>query len=494
MRAVRLPILIAACALTALPAAATARTAPNPGEVQVDASHLGGALVLCGQVTDYTAPDGVAADGALTVTGVSTPDPHTFVIDATATLSAGDSALLTGLAATDSFTCLSAIGDGMGVLVELEVAETAELCGAVAPSGTTWMITATGFPDLTTTLTGEAEVIVDNDVRLDDLLGWFDQFDNEACVTFGTDAAGVVDDIVLDGELVVCGPVADTSASSTYAVFEAGTGADLDLAVRPDIIGLGGIVLPASIFTDAALGIFELAHAAQAYPRFEGADSVCATIPVVATEILPSTVSASVALCGFPGSGARTVGLSDAASDWDWFAVLASALAGFPAEGFGASSPNLTQVFFLGIDGLRVCLAASVEGGAGSEVISTRSTISACVDVVVRSASAIGLRTVDGSAAEFELTAGSSVDATLVPGVRAAVDVRADRGADGPVTIERVADATCAGTTPVLPDTAVPSGPAWLTYAGVVLLALASAAAADTGRRGSARGRYAARR
>jgi hypothetical protein len=469
MRAVRLLALIAVIVSLLLPGVATARSAPgDAANYDGDASHIGGALLLCGQVTEFTAPDGVATDGAMTMTGVSDPDPHGFVIAATAAVTPADGALLTALAGTDSFTCLDAVGDGMGVLVEIAILPSAQFCGSVDPSGTTWRLTDTEFPDLTTTLSGEAEVILDADVRLDDLLAWFDQFDNESCLTFTTDATGVVTEITLDGELRVCGDVADTSTHPSSAVLEYG-GALGDEAIRPDVVGLGGIVLPASLFTDAAIGLLELAYAAQTYPAFDGVASVCALVPVADTELLPASLSpGAVTLCGWYGIGSETIGLTDVANvGWTWFAVLFDGLAGIDAR--HGVDENLGRAMFLGDP---VCLDAVVAGGAADETRQLTAEIAGCAEVVARSDEAITLR-MDGSTIGFELTPGSSVDATLVPGITSEIALTAIGAVDGPVTITRTA-ATCDGSGGggggKLPDTATPFPATTAGVAAVLVL------------------------
>jgi hypothetical protein len=472
--------LLSIAAVLILPGLALGRSTPAAGPSdEVSASHIGGALLLCGQVTDYTPPDGVATDGALIMTGVSQPDPHSFVIAATAAVSGADSGLLTAIAGTDSFTCLNATGDGMAILVELAIAPSAEFCGTVEASGSTWMLTATGFPDLTTVLTAEAEAILDDDNRLDDLLAWFDQFDNPACLTFSTDASGIVDGISLDGELRVCGAVADTSASTLSAVLEYGTGDEVDLAIRPDIVGLGGIILPASIFTDAALGLMELAYAAQNVPGFGGSASVCALVPVSETEILPASLTGStVTLCGWIGHGALTVGLIDAPQPtWTWFALLFDGLLGYPGANL---VPNFTQAVDMGDP---ACVIASVEGGAADEAVVTTASLAACVGVVSRSATSITLRAVGESATwDFQLTAGSAVDPSLVPGFVGNVRVEAQRGLDGAVAMAPVGGPLCAPA-PLLPDTAIsPPGRAIPAVVAIAVL-VGLWAAAGVGRR-----------
>lgn len=480
MRRLRLASSLAVVSLLMLPALTLGRSAPAPEAADAGtASHIGGALLLCGQVTDYTPPDGVATEGALVMTGVSQPDPHSFVIAATAAVSGADSGLLTAIAGTDSFTCLDATGDGMGVLVEIAIAAAAEFCGTVDAAGSTWMLTATGFPDLTTVLSAEAEAILDDDNRLDDLLAWFDQFGDTACLTFSTDAAGIVDGISLDGELTVCGAVADTSTSPLSAVLEYGTGDEVDLAIRPDIVGLGGIILPASIFTDAALGLMELAYAAQSVPAYGGSASVCALVPVAETEILPASLTGStVTLCGWIGHGALTVGLIDAPQPtWTWFALLFDGLLGYPGANL---VPNFTQAVDMGDP---ACVVASVEGGAADEVVVATASLSACAEVAARSATSITLRAVGESRTwNFQLTPGSAVDPSLVPGFVGNVRVEAQRGVDGSVAMTPVGGPLCAPA-PLLPDTAFtpPGGVIPAVVAIAVLVGLG--AAAGVGRR-----------
>lgn len=477
MRAVLLISLLALSTSLMLPRVAAAKSTSIPATQEaLDASHIGGALLLCGQVTEFTAPDGVATDGAMTMVGVSTPDPHSFVIAAAAALTPGDGALLAAIAATDSFTCLDAVGDGMAIIVELAVLESAQFCGTVDPAGTTWRLTDPGFPELSTTLTAEAEAIVDADVRLDDLLAWFDQFNSEACLTFTTEATGIVSEISLDGELLVCGAVADTSAHPASAVVEYG-GPVGDSAIRPDIVGLGGVVLPASLFTDAAIGLLELAYAAQAIPAFDGMADVCARLPVAATELLPAGLEDSAAgVCGWYNVGAVTIGLTDVESTgWSWFALVYDGLSGLTST--PSSDSNLENAMRLGDP---TCLQARVDGGAGDEAVEVSASVEACATVVARSSTAITLRA--GSATEsFELTTGSSVDASLTAGTTGEISLVAYGGDDGPVAIDRTA-ATCegGGGGGGLPDTSAPREPdpsaALLALAALGLVGIAAGA------------------
>ena len=426
------------------------------------ASHIGGLLLLCGQVSDYTAPDGVATDGTMTMIGVSQPDPHSFTIAATAAVSAGDNGLLAAIAASDSFTCMDAVGDGMGVLTELAIAASAEFCGSVAASGTTWVLTDTDFTDLTTTLTAEAETILDSDNRLDDLLGWFDLFDSQACLTFTTDATGIVDQILLDGQIEICGPiaqVADTSSFPYFAVLEFDVVSGVPM--RPDVVGIGGVILPASLFSDAALGVLELAHAVQQHPEVGGFASVCALVPVVDTELMPASFAGtSVTLCGHPTSVEDTIGLTDPTPPeiLEWYALLSAGVLGYPSAPSFPSAPNLTMAWNVAD---LLCVDATLDGEAGDETLAVTGTTDACVEIVAMSATAITLRPIDGEVGfGFELTPGSEVDPALDPGNRNGVIIVAHNGVDGAVTID-LADSTCDGTggsgDDALPDTAMPA-------------------------------------
>ena len=466
-RASTISLLVALMLVTSATALVATSGPADGGAERMTSSHIGGSLLLCGQVIDYTAPDGIATDGAMTMVGVSQPDPHAFTIAATAAISAGDDALLTAIAAADSFTCLTAVGDGMGVLVELAIAPTAEFCGSVAPSGTTWMLTGIDFPDLTTTLTGEAETIVDNDPRLDDLLLWFDTFGNEACLTFATDASGVVVEIALDGELTICGPVAevaDTSSALYFAVleFDVVTG----VPVRPDIVGLGGIILPASLFTDAALGVLELAYAVQQHPEIDGSASICALVPVVDTELLPASFAeTSVSLCGQPTSVDDTIGLTEPTPPdvLEWYALLSEGVLGYPSAVLFPSAPNLTMTSFVADV---MCVDATLDGGGSDETLTVLGSTDVCVEVVAVSATAVTLRPIGGEVAfGFELTPGSDVDPALDPGTHSAVRIVAGNGVDGAVTITETTapcDGGDGGGGGALPDTALgaPSGDA----------------------------------
>ncbi len=194
----RSAVLIAVAALMALAAPASADPGQAPaGRSAATADHLGGSFEACGRIVEFTAPM-VGTDGSLTVAGVVDGGDHAFVIDETAPVSP----LVSALAAAGEWTCLHLIGDGMGILVDVAVADDTS-CGSLVDAGGTFVLQpGSTDPFTTTTLDGDAAAIVAADLDLAAFLGALATVDGpllaEPCLEFQLAGDGTLAAILLD--------------------------------------------------------------------------------------------------------------------------------------------------------------------------------------------------------------------------------------------------------------------------------------------------------
>ena len=192
------PILVAFVALIALASPVSAALGPSPAErTHATADHLGGAFQACGRVVEFTAPM-IGTDGSLTVAGMVDGADHAFTIDEAAPVSP----LVAPLAAGGAWTCLHLIGDGMGIITDVAVADDTS-CGPLEDVGGTFVLQPGSTDEFTTTmLDGDAAAILAADPDLAALLEGIATVEgpltSEACLEFQLAGDGMLSAILLD--------------------------------------------------------------------------------------------------------------------------------------------------------------------------------------------------------------------------------------------------------------------------------------------------------
>ena len=226
------PILIAFVAFIALASPVSAAPGPSPAERNAASSdHLGGTFQACGRIVEFTAPI-LGTDGSLTVAGMVDGADHAFTIDDAAPVSP----LVAALAAGGDWTCLHLIGDGMGIITDVAVADDTS-CGPLDDVGGTFVLQP-GTTDefTTTTLDGDAAAILAADPELAALMEGIATVEgpltSEACLEFQLAGDGTLSAILLDyvdfglPASIACGTVDGTPvpyrdpASQPYPEFD----------------------------------------------------------------------------------------------------------------------------------------------------------------------------------------------------------------------------------------------------------------------------------
>lgn len=306
------PILIAIVALVALASPAMAASGPSPaGRSQATADHLGGSFQACGRIVEFTAPM-VGSDGSLAVAGVVDGTDHAFTIDEAAPVSP----LVAPLAAAGEWTCLHLIGDGMGLITDVNVANDTS-CGPLVDDAGTFVLQPGSTDTFTTaTLDGDAAAVVAADPDLAALLAGIATVEGplvaEACLEFQLAGDGTLAAILLDyvdfglPASIGCGLVDGTAipyrdpASQPYP--EAGT------------VSVGGFEMDASLLAapyqavlafhlDAAMEICLLVEVADNVIVDSavinlGTAEVCGELEVIGGLVFVDTVVVSQALTG----------------------------------------------------------------------------------------------------------------------------------------------------------------------------------------------------
>lgn len=276
-------ILIAITALVAMASPVAAAPGSSPGASgQSLADHLGGSFQACGRIVEFTAPI-IGTDGSLTVAGVVDGADHAFTIDEAAPVSP----LVAPLAAAGEWTCLHLIGDGMGLIVDVNIANDTS-CGPLVDDAGTFVLQAGSTDTLTTaTLDGDAAALIAADPDLAALLGAIATLDGplaaeEACLEFQLAGDGTLAAILLDYGFtgpdllasIACGSVDGTPipyrdpASQPYPEFD---------IVSVEGFEMDAILLPAPY---QAVLAFHL----------DAMKDVCLLVTVVDNEILDAAV------------------------------------------------------------------------------------------------------------------------------------------------------------------------------------------------------------
>ena len=225
-------IVVVLTALIALAPPLAAAPGSSPGASgQILADHLGGSFQACGRIVEFTAPI-VGTDGSLTVAGVVDGAAHSFTIGEAAPVSP----LVAPLAAAGEWTCLHLVGDGMGLIVDVNVANDTS-CGPLVDDAGTFMLQEGSTDTVTTaTLDGDAAALIAADPDLAALLGAIAVLDGpleeEACLEFQLAGDGTLAVILLDYDnlglpaSIACGLVDGTPipyrdpASQPYPEFD----------------------------------------------------------------------------------------------------------------------------------------------------------------------------------------------------------------------------------------------------------------------------------
>ena len=254
----------------------------------------------------------------------------------------------------------------------------------------------------------------------------------------------------------VCGEVGDSS-DSVSAVFDYENGR----AVPAPTVLIGDREFDSSAFSAAALGAFELAHAADAEVCVDTSDSV------------PSGTDVDVELCGPPNRGSFSVGApvaDDIGLQIDGeFVLIDSSVFGFRLDEIGAMDiPNIAGALHLASE---ACVSMSVRGAADDEQVDASVTTTGCYGVLLRTADVFQLQDQETLAlVGFGETADSEVPADLEAGEVAGLRVTGYRGIGGAVEVERVDVPGCAGvvepmplprpvSAPMAPPVSGPAGP-----------------------------------
>ncbi|MGH2427771.1 MAG: hypothetical protein ACRDGV_02620 [Candidatus Limnocylindria bacterium] len=179
---------------------------------------------LCGEVTAFTAPSGGAA-GTITIDGTVED------IAATAAIDASTITVLESVAAAEATTCLEVEADGSGVIIALDIAAQAEICGSVT------LDTATGVYAVGGVLIPEPLVAADADLAA--LLDAAVAAGATACLDVTIDdASGLIATVGLNATFEVCGEVTMTASSE---------------------VAVDGTVIPAELLTAELRALLELA-------------------------------------------------------------------------------------------------------------------------------------------------------------------------------------------------------------------------------------------
>jgi hypothetical protein len=236
-------VIVAMMALAAPVAAAPGPVDGDRGTATTD--HLGGTFRACGRITEFTAPM-VGTDGSLTVAGVVDGTAHAFVIDEAAPVSP----LVPALEAAEDWTCLHLMGDGMGVLVDVAVADHTS-CGPLVEAGGFFLLEPGSTDPLTTTvLDGNAAAVVAADADLAAFLAAIATVDGaaEACLEFQLAGDGTLAAILLDYALA---PGGDLTAPIACGAVDGTPIAYRDPASQPypegTTVGVAGFTVDASL-------------------------------------------------------------------------------------------------------------------------------------------------------------------------------------------------------------------------------------------------------
>ena len=206
---------------------------------------------ICGQVTEFLPP--TLIDGSITINGT------TEVIDSTATVDGA--AALALVADADATTCVNITADTDGVIVALDIAAQARICGTASLNATTGVTSVAGVALPTSLVTAGSS--------LDAFLDAAAAANANVCVDVTVDGtSGLITTVRLDATLTVCG----------------------DATLDADSATLGGLDVPFTLL-DAE------AEAALALSVATGAD-VCLTVVVDDTRIVQANLTAAIDLCG----------------------------------------------------------------------------------------------------------------------------------------------------------------------------------------------------
>lgn len=405
MRRTTLPVAFVLAALLGILAAAPAAAATTG--------------TLCGQVTAFTAP--TATDGSITIDGT------VEAIDSSAVIEADTIAVLTTVAAAGATTCLEITADGDGVIVALDIAAQAEICGEVTLDTSTGVYSVGGV-DLPAAL-------VSADADLEALL----------------DAAAA-------GGASVCLDV--TISGTTGLITTASVNATLDLCgqatLDADSVAIAGVDVPLSLLDAEALAVLELAVDA-------GAD-VCLQVVVDDTDLVQANLSADIELCGevtLEADGSATIdGVTIDAALLD---AGAEALLELAASADGTACASIVAV-----------------SSGGDTSVTVGVTVEVCAEVT---AIGDGTITLDGVTLGFAGAADADIEVGDVVCVAAATGPTGDPIVTDIDTEEGAApdddDAAAPDDDdPVLPDTAT-RGPVDPVGIGAVLLVLAAMTASS---------------
>lgn len=196
----------------------------------------------------------------------------------------------------------------------------------------------------------------------------------------------------------------------------------------------------------------------------------CGGCPALA--VVPQTANATV--CGRQMMYGMPIwlGIAEAANEPRWSIALPGELTGYDESTAFEGPLNISVVW--SVAGEALCVSA--------DAISGEAYLAGVVDLVIafRTADEVTIGGLTAGADTFRLTSGSIVDAALVPGETACVEVRGYAGVDGHVEMRTVDDPSCVagrGAVTLLPDVAMEQAApprSALAAIGGILLVLAA--------------------
>ncbi len=441
-------IVLAIGALIALSAPAAATTRPaDEGPRAATADHLGGTFRACGRITAFTAPVLGVSDGSITVAGVVDGSDHAFVIDDSAPVNP----LVATLAAGGEWTCLHLMGDGMGILVDVAVADHTS-CAPLDEAGAFFLLPGSTDEFTTTVLDGDAAAVVAADVDLAVLLSAIASVDGaaEACLEFQLAGDGTLAAIEVDYAL---SPGGDLTAPIACGTVEGTPIAYRDPASQPypegTTVGVAGSTVDASLVDGPHLSVLSF--------HLDAGLDLC-----LMARILDSVIVEVAVLTGVTNSG-EVCGELEVIGGLV-FVDTVVVPQGLTAVNFAEPTPSELASACAGVFGHEVDF-----GGSGGHLLS-------CGDF-----EAVTETTFTVSGITFHLE--TSIDDTNAPDVggpqgillQGPIDPYAPFGPANPATLTATPMTDCAGAP--LPDTAMASSSApVLALAGIGLVLLAGLA------------------
>jgi hypothetical protein len=283
--------------------------------------------------------------------------------------------------------------------------------------------------------------------------------------------------LLVDGD-VVCGAIGDVTDDTDTALFsyDPATGDP----IRPAEVRIGDEVLPGHLFGDDLLGVMELHYIASTFDDQTAPDPFCVQVEMEGADIVAVVPQRSTATaCGRQMMYGMPIwlGIAEAVNEPRWSIALPGELTGYDETTAFEGPLNISVVW--SVAGQALC--------AFGDAVSGEAYLAGIVDLTIssRTADEVTIAGLTAGADTFRLTSGSSVDAALVAGTTACVEVRGYAGVDGRVEMRIVDDPSCMsgrGGVTVLPDVAMEHAaqlrPEVTAIAGLLLVLAGTAAAA----------------